>query len=131
MTYLLTKKQLREFGYLIGFGFPFLLGWLIPTILGHEFRAWTMLIGMPALILSLVAPDLLRQPYRAWMALGHAMGWVNSHVMLGLVFLFVLLPIAYVMRMFGHDPLRKNKNYGSISYREERSSMEIDFNRIF
>ena len=126
-----SKKQLREFGYLIGFGFPILIGWLLPTLFGHDFRAWTLWVGIPGLILGLIAPGLLRQPYRAWMALGHALGWVNSHVILGLVFIVVLQPIAYVMRLFGHDPLRRKKHHGNQSYREERKSLEVDFNRIF
>jgi len=126
-----TKKQLKDFGYLIGFGFPILLGWLIPTLFGHGFRAWTLWLGIPALILGFVAPALLRKPYRAWMALGHALGWVNSHVILGLVFIIVLQPIAYVMRLFGHDPLRRKRPHGSNSYRQERNSMSVDFTRIF
>ena len=126
-----TKKQLKEFGYLIGFGFPILLGWLIPMLFGHGFRAWTLWVGIPALILGLIAPSLLRQPYRAWMALGHALGWVNSHVILGLVFIVVLQPIAYLMRLFGHDPLRRKMQRGSKSYREERNSLAVDFTRIF
>ncbi|MCP9899003.1 hypothetical protein KBZ16_17440 [Vulcanococcus limneticus Candia 3B3] len=126
-----SKKQLKEFGYLIGFGFPILIGWLLPTLFGHGFRAWTLWVGIPGLILGLIAPGLLRQPYRAWMALGHALGWVNSHVILGLVFIVVLQPIAYVMRLFGHDPLRRKKNHGNQSYREERKTLEVDFNRIF
>lgn len=126
-----TKKQLIEFGYLIALGFPLLLGWLIPAIFGHEFRAWTLWIAIPVLTLSRVAPALLLQPYRAWMALGHALGWLNSHIILGLIFIFVLQPIAFAMRMFGHDPLRRKKHNGSITYREERSSIDIDFTRIF
>ena len=126
-----TKKQLKEFGYLIGFGFPILLGWLIPTLFGHGFRAWTLWVGIPALILGFVAPALLRQPYRAWMALGHALGWVNSHVILGLVFIVVLQPIALLMRLSGRDPLRRKKHHESKSYREERDSLAVDFTRIF
>jgi len=126
-----SKKQLKEFGYLIGFGFPILIGWLLPTLFGHGFRAWTLWVGIPGLILALIAPGLLRQPYRAWMALGHALGWVNSHVILGLVFIVVLQPIAYVMRLLGHDPLRRKKHHGNQSYREERKTLEVDFNRIF
>jgi hypothetical protein len=126
-----SKKQLNEFGYLIGFGFPILIGWLLPAIFGHGFRAWTLWVGIPGLILGIIAPGLLRQPYRFWMALGHALGWVNSHVILGLVFIFVLQPIAYLMRLFGHDPLRRKKHLGNQSYREERKSLQVDFNRIF
>ena len=126
-----SKKQLKEFGYLIGLGFPILIGWMLPAIVGHGFRAWTLWVGIPGLILGLIAPGLLRQPYRAWMALGHALGWVNSHIILGLIFLVVLQPIAYLMRLFGYDPLRKSRHHASNSYREDRKDSHVDFNRIF
>ena len=65
----ISKKQLREFGLLIGFGFPILIGWLLPSLFGHEFRAWTLWVGFPGLILGLVAPWLLYYHYKGWMAL--------------------------------------------------------------
>jgi len=52
------------------------------------------------------------------MRLGHALGWVNSHLILGAVFLLVLQPIAAVMRLTGYDPLRKKRS-GLASYREQ------------
>lgn len=126
-----SKKQLREFGFLLGFGFPIILGWLIPSLLGHHFRAWTLWIGIPGLFLGLVAPSQLAWPYRAWMALGHALGWVNSHLILGLVFILVLQPIAFVMRLFGHDPLRRKRNSVTKTYRELRETHQTDLKRIF
>ena len=126
----ISKKQLREFGLLIGFGFPILIGWLIPSFFGHEFRAWTLWVGIPGLILGLVAPRLLHYPYKSWMALGHALGWVNSHIILGLVFIFVLQPIAYVMRLTGYDPLRRRRK-GETTYRENRQNHRTDLTRIF
>ena len=126
----ISKKQLRDFGLLIGLGFPILIGWLIPLLFGHEFRTWTMWIGVPGLILSLTAPNLLRYPYKGWMALGHTLGWVNSHIILGLVFTFVLQPIAYFMRLTGYDPLRRRRK-GETSYRENRQSHLTDLTRIF
>ena len=85
MKEIISKKQLREFGLLIGFGFPILFGWLLPLLFGHESRAWALWVGIPGLILGLIAPRLLHYPYRGWMALGHLLGWVNSHIILGLV----------------------------------------------
>lgn len=126
-----TTKQLREFGYLIGFGFPLILGWLLPALHGHAFRFWTLWIALPALGLGLSAPALLAGPYRAWMALGHALGWVNSHVILGLVFLLVLQPIALLMRLLGHDPLRRRRSAVLTTYREDRRSSSSDLTRIF
>ena len=111
----ISNKQLREFGLLIGFAFPILIGWLLPSLLGHVFRGWTLWVGVPGLILGLTAPRLLYYPYKGWMALGHALGWVNSHIILGMVFLFILLPIAYIMRLTGYDPLRKGEKEGRLT----------------
>ena len=125
-----SKKQLREFGLLIGFGFPVLIGWLLPSLFGHEFRLWTLSVGVPGLILGLTAPRLLHYPYKGWMALGHALGWVNSHIILGLVLIFVLQPIAYIMRLTGYDPLRRRRK-GEEIYRENRPKHHTDLTRIF
>ena len=102
MKEIISKKQLREFGLLIGFGFPILIGWLLPLFFGHQFRTWTLWIGLPGLLIGLTAPRLLYYPYKGWMALGHFLGWINSHIILGLVFILVLQPIAYIMRLTGY-----------------------------
>jgi len=124
------KKQLREFGLLIGFGFPILIGILLPAVAGHGFRAWTLWVGVPALIFGLTAPRLLHYPYKGWMTLGHALGWINSHIILGLVFIVVLQPIAYAMRVSGYDPLRRRRK-GEETYRENRKNHHTDLTRIF
>ena len=126
----ISKKKLREFGLLIGFGFPILIGWIIPAIIGHGFRLWTIWLGVSGLLLGVTAPRLLLYPYKSWMALGHALGWINSRVILGLVFLFVVQPIAFIMKFFGYDPLRKNKD-NKKSYREINSNRKVVLTRIF
>ena len=126
----ITKKQLRDFGLYIGFGFPILIGWLLPLLFRHEFRAWTLWVGIPGLILGQTRPRLLYYPYKGWMLLGHILGWINSHIILGLVFIFVLQPIAYIMRLSGYDPL-KTKRKGEKTYREVRKDNNIDLRRIF
>ena len=130
MREIISKKQLREFGLLIGFGFPTLLGWLLPLFFGHEFRLWTLWVGILGLILGLTAPRLLKYPYKGWMTLGHALGWVNSRIILGLVYMIVLLPISFIMRLIGYDPLR-TKLKEEKTYREKRKEHQIDLTRIF
>ena len=126
----ISKKQLRQFGFLLGFGFPIIIGWLIPTITGHLFRSWTLWVGCPALILGILKPSLLFYPYKGWMALGLALGWINSRIILGLVFLIVLQPIALIMRIFGHDPLR-TKKLPQKTYREIKTNQKVDLKKIF
>ena len=130
MKEIISKKKLREFGLLIGFGFPILIGWLLPSLFGHQFRLWTLWIGVPGLLIGLTAPRLLLYPYKGWMVLGHVLGWINSHIILGLVFIFVLQPIAYIMRLTGYDPL-KTKRKEEKTYREVRKDKNIGLKRIF
>ncbi len=130
MKEIISKKQLREFGLLIGFGFPILLGWLIPALTGHGFREWTLWVGFIGLIVGITSPRLLYYPYKFWMKLGVLLGWINSHIILGLVFILVLQPIAYIMRLTGYDPLRRRRK-GEKTYRENRKDHQTDLTRIF
>ena len=126
----ISKKQLREFGLLIGFGFPIIIGLLLPAFAGHGFRSWTLWIGFSGLILGLTSPRLLYYPYKCWMKLGHLLGWINSYIILGLVFIIILQPIALVMYLFGYDPLRTRRK-GDKTYREYRKDHQTDLTRIF
>ena len=130
MTNKMSKKQLRDFGYLIGFGLPLIVGWLIPFLTGHSFRAWTLWISFPFLFLGIISPRILQKPYEAWMQLGHLLGYVNSRIILGIVFVAVLQPIAFVMKVFGYDPLRCKRSNQS-TYKENKQGVKIDLTRIF
>ncbi len=127
-----SKKSLREFGLLIGIGFPLVIGWIIPAIVGHELKYWTLWIGLPALMISVAAPHLLLYPYKGWMAIGHTLGILNNNIILGLVFFVILQPIAYTMRLFGYDPLRlRLRRFSQTSYKESRQNHKTDLTRIF
>ena len=125
-----SEKKLRHFGYIIGLGFPLIIGLLLPKIFGEGFRNWTFYIGVPFLFFGVFAPSKLYVPYKIWMTIGEILGWINSRIILGLVFLFVLQPIAFFMRLFGYDPLGKKKKNIS-SYREIRKISKVDLTRIF
>ena len=125
-----SQKKLREFALVMGFGLPIIIGYLLPLISGHNFRIWTIWFGVVFLILGFLKPSLLSLPYKGWMKLGHILGWINSRIILGFVFLIVLQPIALIMRVCGHDPLRKKKGMQR-SYREKIYNKKIDLKRIF
>ena len=126
----ISKKTLREFGFLICFAFPFFIGLVLPSIGGHSFRTWTLWVSLPMLILAIFKPALLFYPYRYLMKLGHILGWLNSHIILGLVFLIVLQPIALIMRLFGYDPLRIH-SLDQKTYRELITNKQVNFKKIF
>ncbi|MBO8207231.1 hypothetical protein HA149_09200 [Prochlorococcus marinus XMU1406] len=125
----LSKKQLRNFGYLIGFGIPLIIGWFIPIIWGHSFRFWTIWVGIISILLAIFKPGLLDYPYRFWMKIGHVLGWINSRIILGIVFIFILQPIAMIMKLTGYDPLQKKR--GKKSYKEYKTNRKCNLTKIF
>ena len=126
----INKKQLIEFGILLGIGFPFFIGWLIPFFHGNDFKIWSLFIGLPFVLISFIKPSLLRIFYKKWIKLGNILGFLNSHVILGFIFFFVLLPISIFMKILGHDPL--NKSFSAIkTYKVENKNYKTNLNKIF
>ena len=64
------------------------------------------------------------------MKLGYILGWINNKIILGLVFIIVLIPIGFIMKVFGYDPL-KIRQIKKSTYKENRQNHKIDLNRIF
>jgi hypothetical protein len=126
----ISKRQLKDFGLLVGLGFPIIIGWIIPLFGGHSFRTWTLWVGCPLMILGLLAPNTLFYPYKVWMKIGLALGWINSRIILGIIFLFILEPISLFMKLTGYDPLRLKKG-NSETYRENKKDHKIDLKKIF
>jgi hypothetical protein len=111
-----SNKTLRSFGLLVG-GIWGVIG-LLPLVLRKEPpRLWAL--GLMAVLagLGLVFPQGLRHPYRWWMALGHALGFINTRILLSLVFYLLVTPMGFVMRLFGRDPMRRRFDAGAKSYR--------------
>ena len=125
-----SKKQLRQFGLLLGFVFPIIVGWLLPYLSGHSFRIWTLLIGVPFLIIGILRPELLINPFKGWMALGHFLGFINGKLILGFVFILVLQPLALILKLFDYDPLRQKK-ISAVTYKENKKDHKVDLSRIF
>src|SRR5215471_6806890 len=73
-------KQLRSFGLIVGC--IFLVLGLAPVVSllrhRHTWHPWLVLIAIALILPAILWPRLLRHPYRAWMLLGHILGWVNS-----------------------------------------------------
>ena len=44
---------------------------------------------------------------RLWLGISLLLGSIMSRVVLSIIFMVVVTPIALVMRLFGHDPMRR------------------------
>ena len=111
-----TKKTLCQFGLMVGR--VFLLIGLWPFVWRQEaVRIWAVVPGSLLAIAGLVAPSLLKQVYQGWMRAGHVMGWVNTRIILGVLFYGVVTPMGLVMKVTGRDPMRRGYEPDAQTYR--------------
>ena len=109
-----STKQLRQFAGIWFPAFCGLVGWSIGHKTGHwsEVEIGWVLAGLLS-VGGLVLPALIRPIFVGLILLTFPIGWVVSHLLLGLIFYGVVAPIGLILRMSGHDPLQLKKPGGN------------------
>lgn len=97
----IDKKVLREFGFVLGGGILGIFGVLLPWFLHHTLSLGFGLFGSALIVLALVLPTVLKPVYIAWEYLGNLLAWINTRLILGLLFFCIITPLGTMMRVFG------------------------------
>ncbi len=87
-----------------------------------------------ALVLAgLALPALTRRFHLFWMKLAAALGYVNSRVLLGLIFYGLFTPYGFVSRLVGRDPLRRRGAQCESYWTERKDTRQAreQFERLF
>src|SRR5205809_1737704 len=79
MTTRAERKSLRHFGLIVG-GIFGLIGLGPAVARGQGLRSWALGLALALVVPALVAPAVLAPAHRVWMALGDALGWVNTRI---------------------------------------------------
>jgi hypothetical protein len=66
-------------------------------------------LGLVLLLLGRFRPGLLRYPSAVWWKLAAVLAFVNSRIILTLIFIAVLVPLGLVWRLIGRDPLARRR----------------------
>ena len=78
-------------------------------------------VGLSIAIIGLAIPFAAKYIHLGWMGIAKIMGFINSHIILGVLFFFFLTPLALIRRLIGKDQLQlKRKTVGSYFRIEER-----------
>jgi hypothetical protein len=85
--------------------------------------AAVVLLGLGVLLtfFALLVPAVAVRFHRRWMYLAECLGYVNTRVLLTLVFYGLLTPMRVVFRMAGHDPLAR-RAVPEVSYWQRRAA---------
>jgi len=125
----LDKISLRSFGLT--------MGWVLLVIAGLFFLRHKPLAAANFLIAScgffitgLVYPVLLKFIYIAWMHLAFILGWINTRIILVILFYLVFSPIGLLLRIFKVDVL-ETKNKSKTYWKKKEKSNLLSYERRF
>jgi ABC-type glycerol-3-phosphate transport system permease component len=113
-------KQLRHFGLIVGGIFAMIAIW--PMLLRADRpRLWALALAVALVVPALVLPRSLTYVHRGWMAVGEALGWINTRIILSVIFYALLTPMGILMRRFGRDPIPRRFEPDKTTYRVSKS----------
>jgi hypothetical protein len=112
----MSPRELRKFGLVTAGMLILFFDLLIPWIWDLAMPAWPLYPAVILVSMALIIPAALGPVYKIWMRFAEALGWVNTRIILGLIFFLIFFPFGIIMRMF-NDPMRRKFDQAADSYR--------------
>ncbi len=119
-----TPNEIRKFGYLFAS-----IGVLVAAYMvykGHRGWPWALVGSGFFLTTGLFFTPVLKPIYIGWMKFAHALGWINTRVILGIFFYLVLTPLGLILRLLGKDLLDQKIDRSARSYWVKREPVKVD-----
>lgn len=125
-----SKAELRKFGIGLAVLLPLLFYVILPWLFGLERLVWPWIAGAGILTVAVVFPVGLTPVYRLLMWVAVPLGRFNSVLLLGMVYFVMVVPMGFIMRLIGKDPIPKKFDPSAQTYRRESAestSLEVPF----
>lgn len=110
-------RALRGFGLTVGAALGLVFGLLLPWLWGGAYPLWPWIAGGALALTGGLKPVWLSPLHRGWMRLALALGWLNTRLILGLVFYGCMTPVGLILRLAGKDSLARRFDPKADSYR--------------
>jgi len=133
-------RKLRQFGGVAFVAFGLLGGWTLwrGGLFGISFGAGAeptaivlFVLGGLSGLFSLAKPRLNQGLYVVLIVVTFPIGWVLSHVILGILFYLVISPVGIVFRLVGRDKLNLKADPSEETMWIDRSGEKVETDRYF
>jgi len=121
------KAGLRQFGLTFAAVLAALFGLLIPAIRfgleglplleGNHNPDWPWWVAAVIAAFAVVIPSSLVWLYKPWMKFADVAQWVNSRLILLLLFYVIILPMGLLRRLLGKDSMQRKFDAKASTYR--------------
>lgn len=102
-----SRRELRQFAVILG-AFSIVLGalvWYKIRELSITVVIWT--VGFLVALVGYNIPPFMRWVFVGWMVAAYPIGWTISHLLMAVIFYFVLTPIGFLVRLINSDPMQR------------------------
>lgn len=125
-------KSLRKFGITMSIVFAAITCFIL---LRHKQGIFiTLNLSILFLIFAFVLTNFLKPVYILWMKLAFILSWINTRLILIIMFYLVLTPMSILLRLLGKDLLDRkiDKNKDSYWHKKEARTFNVsDYERQF
>jgi hypothetical protein len=108
-----------------------LLAWIFKFVTPE----WKIIVWKTMILLGLfclMIPPLAKAVEWAWLKLALGLGWINSRIILSIVYFVFLMPIAWLAKLFTKDPLMlKRKDASSLYVTRDHEYNKQDLENIW
>ena len=122
MTEQYTAVEARKSVLLVSTVFCLLGAWQFYR--DHLMAAAVLASASGALLMCSPFPAASMWFHRRWMALAAILGNINGRILLSAIFFLILMPIGFLVRLFGHDPLERRKGKETSYWRRREATRQ-------
>ncbi len=94
-------KELKSFTLMIMWAIPLLFIVIFPWLFDSNIQWWSFIVSFVAGLIYVFYPKAIYPFYRIWMAIALVIGWINTRLILAIVFYLMIFPIGIILGIFG------------------------------
>ncbi len=116
-----TNSDLRKFGFIMGGMFAFIFGLIFPWLgdkTSETWPIWPFIVMAVFWVIAIIAPQILRPVNEIWIKIGNVLGFINTRIILGVMFFLMFFPIGMLLKLFGKDSMNRKLDEKTDTYRK-------------
>jgi hypothetical protein len=125
-----AKKELREFGWIMGAVIAGLFGLAIPFLKHRAFPIIPWILAGAFWALAFISPESLKWVRKIWLKVGGVLGAINTRIILTVIYAILIVPMGLVMRLKGKDPMARKLEPKAKTYRLPRNEVSQFIQRM-
>jgi len=125
----LANKNMKKFGFTMAIACAV---FTVLVALRHRHSLIpTSTLSVLFFLFAVLAPSALRPLYIVWMKMAFVLSWINTRLILIILFYLVFTPIGLCIKLLGKDLLERKIQKESLSYWKKKEPVADRYERQF